>query len=511
MVAGFDVSKNHMTRDPERKHKNSNKMVQSSQTSKTPKKKQQSTLRLIKESLKFKSSSKNSSKPSNNNIDKSESASMFKDTLKRSSISNKPRNLEKRSSAQRVSLFKYSNVQVVNCSAPLSPVQIRKDSVSSGSTSTSRNYDINSSLSVKSTSTVTMKSISLVSHGVMEVYQILTPTKDPNETPQMMNYFSLGRNGKIVHPILPRLQVTRLHGYEASYSVLFYNPTRYWRIDFLPVENLVEKNQLNSILADFESVISSICEFSKESEYTIHNDSRYLQKQIIEPKLLTPVTNNEPNRLFENLKHTDAIISAANINNIHTSNNEKDKTITKTTYSDYNYNHIFLHRGTQTKEVINEIETISIPSPIETVKPIPSTEDVDDQDDLNYLLFEEEEQPQKDLKIYDDISRVNSISERILYDNNSFYSSTTDYFEQDAEINQAFKRAIRNFGPNRNLKEKIYEHSNHSVATKRFSSYQVGSLAYPEVNTQRGSKTYQFRTLSLYLPNDKGAPTNYFQ
>lgn len=125
-----------------------------------------------------------------------------------------------RLSAHKVSLFQYSNVKAVSCT------------------------DGNKNKSP------------LLSNGPLELYQIVTPALNNCDKDQEMNYLSLGRNGNIVHPILPRLQVKKLNTDGVRFLITFYNPERYWELEFLPNDN---DKDLLAIVEDFEKIISEIC------------------------------------------------------------------------------------------------------------------------------------------------------------------------------------------------------------------------------------------------------------
>lgn len=130
-----------------------------------------------------------------------------------------------RLSAHKVSLFQYSSVKAVSCT------------------------DGNKNKSP------------LISNGPLELYQIVTPAPNNHDKSQEMNYLSLGRKGNIVHPILPRLQVKKLGNNGFRFSITFYNPERYWELEFLP-NNMDE--DLLPIVDDFERKISTICIYHRE-------------------------------------------------------------------------------------------------------------------------------------------------------------------------------------------------------------------------------------------------------
>lgn len=135
------------------------------------------------------------------------------------------RDNRQRLSAHKVSLFLYPNVKAVSC----------KDG--------------------------NMTKSPLLSNGPLELYQIVTPSLNNNDRGQEMNYLSLGRRGNIVHPILPRLQVKRLNANnEISFLITFYNPERYWELEFLPSNN--DNEELLAAVRDFERVISSVCVYT---------------------------------------------------------------------------------------------------------------------------------------------------------------------------------------------------------------------------------------------------------
>lgn len=261
----------------------------SEKESKSPKKIQHSALKILRGSLKFKYQ-KNNEKKLN---DKPQTFNgVSPKVLDANSTKKHPSHSSKRLSAQRVTLFKYENVQVMNCT---SQVALRKGSVSSSGTYVQRSFDDASSHSLKSGTTINMKPISLISQGLLEVYQIITPTPNANELPQTMSYLALGRHANIIHPILPKLQVMKLSEYDSSFSILLFNPERYWRLQFLSSDNSVaSKDQLTKAVSNFESVISQISNYSNGDTVLSYemdvND--FIQKGIAESNYNSNDNNN---------------------------------------------------------------------------------------------------------------------------------------------------------------------------------------------------------------------------
>lgn len=178
-----------------------------------------------------------------------------------------------RLSAQRVTLFKYEHVKVMNYQLP----ELRRNSGSSVSTVASQlstmsshrmavnNLENNSAeTNFNNHKTLKNRSTSLISSGPLEIYQIITPNlKTP---PQKMTYLCLGRKGNVVHPILPRLQITKLNPPGFKILLLLFNPERYWEIEFLSPSG--EPDIDLQIITDFENVIGGICNYVK-NEITV--------------------------------------------------------------------------------------------------------------------------------------------------------------------------------------------------------------------------------------------------
>ncbi|CAR27899.1 hypothetical protein ZYGR_0N03860 [Zygosaccharomyces rouxii] len=145
-----------------------------------------------------------------------------------------------RLSAHKVSLFQYSNVKAISCT--------------DGNKNTSP----------------------LLSNGPLELYQIVTPAPNNYDKSQEMNYLSLGRNGNIVHPILPRLQVKKLKTNGVRFLITFYNPERYWELEFLPNN---DDKDLWAIVDDFEKIISKICVYKSVEEIRGENVNENEEKE----------------------------------------------------------------------------------------------------------------------------------------------------------------------------------------------------------------------------------------
>lgn len=221
------------------------------------KRKQGSTLRSLKESFKFRGSvnSKKVSSQSGSNTQSSPSK------VRRSS--GESRKGKQRLSAQRVSLFKYENVRVLSSSMSGS---IRRGSDSTASSNTTKSSDAASVSSNRSRSSVKVKPSTLMARGTLEIYQICTPNSSTAEKRQEMNYLSLGRKENIVHPILPRLQVTKVAGSKYKFIIHFYNPDRFWEIEFLP---MADTKTLSNVVEEFETVIVTICDYSATNDSAV--------------------------------------------------------------------------------------------------------------------------------------------------------------------------------------------------------------------------------------------------
>ncbi|CCH58467.1 hypothetical protein TBLA_0A06750 [Henningerozyma blattae CBS 6284] len=194
--------------------------------------------------------------------------------------------VNKRLSAQRVTLFKYSNVQVLNWSH--SDHDIRRISTSS-STSTLVNTDNTNGSSPCSHSSA-MRTSKLIVNGPIELYQIKTPNATTNGFSQIMNYLSLGKHGIIIHPILPKLQIIQLDNATKDFVVLLFNPKRYWKIEFLKKSPNQSTEELAEIIFDFEKTVSKICRFSKEGE-TFSEEFEEIRR-ILQPQPISEVTSD---------------------------------------------------------------------------------------------------------------------------------------------------------------------------------------------------------------------------
>ncbi|CUS23336.1 LAQU0S09e02476g1_1 [Lachancea quebecensis] len=225
------------------------------------KKKQQSPFKSIKNTLLLRSHKHKKSGTSTELVSLNP-PKLRRDTAGKSKSSEKEiLKCQQRLSAQRVTLFKYEHVRVMNCNTSSQ----RSNSDSSASTVTSQSTVLRRSSSRDDSSPGTFKrETCLMSNGVLEIYQIITyNVKSP---PQKMTYLCLGRKGNIVHPILPRLQVTRLDSPDFKISILLFNPERFWEIEFLPSGGLGKLD--DQIAFEFESVISTICSYRSEKILT---------------------------------------------------------------------------------------------------------------------------------------------------------------------------------------------------------------------------------------------------
>lgn len=133
-----------------------------------------------------------------------------------------------RSSAQRISLFKYKNVQVMNC---FMPVQINDE------------IDL-----------LRMKPTGLLARGPLELYEIRTISSSSF-------YLTVGRHGELVHPLLPKLRVTRLEPNGRKFLIAFANPDRFWEVEFLSHSN-TPSDTLDISVTKFGLVLSNICQYS---------------------------------------------------------------------------------------------------------------------------------------------------------------------------------------------------------------------------------------------------------
>lgn len=232
------------------------------------KRKQGSTLRSLKESFKFRGSvnSKKVSSQSGCNTQSSPSK------VRRSS--GESRKGKQRLSAQRVSLFKYENVRVLSSSMSGG---IRRGSDSTASSNTTKSSDAASVSSNRSRSSVKVKPSTLMARGTLEIYQICTPNSSTAEKRQEMNYLSLGRKENIVHPILPRLQVTKVAGSKNKFIIHFYNPDRFWEIEFLP---MADTKTLLNVVEEFETVIVTICDYSATNDSAVEEKKPSATKRV---------------------------------------------------------------------------------------------------------------------------------------------------------------------------------------------------------------------------------------
>lgn len=233
---------------------------ESLQSPKSSRRKQGSTtLRNLKESFKF----RGSMSPKKNGSQSTSATDSSPSRIRRSSVDRPElRKNKQRFSAQRISLFKYEYVRVRTSSV------LRRDSSSTISSDATRNSDNASYSSSKSRGSVRVKPTTIMAKGILEVYQIYTPKANPAEKQQEMNYLSLGHKDNIVHPILPRLQVTRKSDWAQRFIIHFYNPDRSWEVEFLESSEGAPGalEAVSAAVKEFESVISKICNYTVVSE-----------------------------------------------------------------------------------------------------------------------------------------------------------------------------------------------------------------------------------------------------
>lgn len=274
-------------------------------------KKPQSTFQTLKQSLKL---------SSNNKKIKQSTAQPSNETSKPAKVRNRDLSTKKsgaqrkRISTQRFSLFTYNNVQVMNSFVPIHNdaqnncnIVRRSSQVSANIASKASKGSLNDAVSQDSQNTIKLKPTSLMAKGPIEIYQICTgfdnlkenvaliqkSSKDNSHDGHVVNYLSIGRHGDIVHPVLPKLQITRLNGTGFKYFISFYNPERYWEIEFLPIDNQTQPDLENSA-KDFENIISKICQFSQISEEdTIGNNESLSDKFATSPTSDTKSPNTE--------------------------------------------------------------------------------------------------------------------------------------------------------------------------------------------------------------------------
>ncbi|CAI1647319.1 hypothetical protein SEUBUCD646_0M03420 [Saccharomyces eubayanus] len=374
-------------------------------------KKPQSTFQTLKQSLKLSNSNKKI---------KQSTAQPSNETSKPVKVRNRDLSMKKsgvqrkRISTQRFSLFTYNNVQVMNSFVPVhndsqynSTIVRRNSQVSTNNASKASKGSFNDALSQDSQNTIKLKPTSLMAKGPIEIYQICTgfgnlkenveliqkSSKDSSHDGHVVNYLSIGRHGDIVHPVLPKLQITRLNGTGYKYFISFYNPERYWEIEFLPIDNQT-RSDLENKAKDFENIISKICQFSQISEEdTIGNN------ESLSDKFATSSTS---------------IVKSPNI----------------------------------------EI----------------GDDDGDGEDELNYLLDEEDE-PNKTKSVYPvPFDSYSNITTKLDYPNGS-----TD--TMSSSINEAFKNAMRRTAPILNTPVASSMHLQQK--NKRYSSYSFVNFSVP--------------------------------
>lgn len=248
-------------------------------------KQQYLSMQSIKDTLKIRSKKSTAKKPTTT-VTPRTSTSTKPETVSRTS--------SKRLSAHRVTLFKHNNVQVFNC------VRANGSRTSSISSSSSVRTVIIGDNVVSSTMDK-LKPLTLIGKGLLELYQIKTPaTKD--RTGQSMNYISLGKSGQIVHPILPKLRITKLRE-PYKYLITFFNPERYWQIEFLPINAPYHKS-MDEIILEFESVVSNICQLIDDNN--LEGDTKISTESSIEENKQATDTNKIPNTSHRSSEDDDS-------------------------------------------------------------------------------------------------------------------------------------------------------------------------------------------------------------
>lgn len=139
-----------------------------------------------------------------------------------------------RESAQRITLFKHDNVRVLHGSLTTTPTNL---------------------------SDFQQCTTSLLAMGRMEIYEIKTNSS-------CSKYLTIGKDSNVVHPLLPRLRVTKAE-FESQYYISFSNPERFWEIQFMDGDSASSQ--------EFERVISGLCDFAtmpREEDVYNENDSQ---------------------------------------------------------------------------------------------------------------------------------------------------------------------------------------------------------------------------------------------
>ena len=150
----------------------------------------------------------------------------------------------KRSSAQRITLFKHDNVRIFNGELAI-PTNVPD---SESKSQKFHQLDHNSKLGEKLKS---KKPLTLLALGPLEIYEIKTNKSGSK-------YLTVGkRDSNIIHPLLPRLRIVKYDGIRYCYFVAFSNPSRFWRIEFLDTGR--QGCDLDSITKEFEAVIKRVC------------------------------------------------------------------------------------------------------------------------------------------------------------------------------------------------------------------------------------------------------------
>lgn len=139
-----------------------------------------------------------------------------------------------RSSSQRISLFKYPYVQVETISDQNRPTG------------------------------------KLLANGPIEIYEMRTISL-------RSFFFSVGRHGEWIHPMLPKLRIRRVidesDNKEFSLFVLFSNPDRIWKIKFINSTDQNIDDEEEDWIVNLEKVITGICQYSCVKTLKDDNDN----------------------------------------------------------------------------------------------------------------------------------------------------------------------------------------------------------------------------------------------
>ena len=164
-----------------------------------------------------------------------------------------------RESAQRITLFKHDNVKMLHGNLMSTP---------------------------SSLSDFQQCATSLLAMGRMEIYEIKTNSS-------CSKYLTIGKDSNIVHPLLPRLRVSKA-GLQNQYYISFSNPDRFWEIQFAGDDR--------KSMEEFEQVISRLCDFvilPETQNESDHDESRTMDTDDVD-ELNYLLSDVEQEELFQN-------------------------------------------------------------------------------------------------------------------------------------------------------------------------------------------------------------------